>query len=205
MSVITSVNGDVHALIFGGGGVLQMRKLREVTKWSFTAKVNTHEYASNFTGGIKRKLRGCKSASGNINGVFDPIVPIFRQINEDTDCGLYLSFTTNYYIYVDAMIDQMGDLTVDIDNGGIETWQVNWSAIRGWIYPTGLSNLVANMQSGYMSERDLLAAADEMEAEDEEEIDNIESVVRGLANLEKRAPGFTRAAKMKPLAQMQTT
>lgn len=225
MAVITSVTGDVA---FANDNITFVN-LREVTKWSWSAKVNKHEYASNFTGGIRRSLRGTKSASGSINGVYDPFNPIQFQINEDQDGIMRFFFigtstdstgvsnplggtggiagvgaltgavrpgeiVGGHYIQCPVLINKL-DYNIDIDNGNIVDWSVDWDANGTWTYPIALAPLVAQAARGPISSSSLRGVADMLGTDDEEEMDNIRNVAHLVARMLRDNPGQARASQ----------
>ena len=195
MSVITSVNGDVEyatSIVAGVPTFLNAlggpSKLNEVTKWNWSAKVNVHEYASNYTAGIRRKLRGTKTATGAIHGVYDPIVPIHHQVNEDTDTILRFFFTTAHYIQCPVIIDKL-DFDEDIDNGNITGWTLDWGANGIWTYPAALVPLVLRGLQGTIPGSEAMDVSHDvaykMGVDDEEEIGNIRRVARLVSTMLK--------------------
>lgn len=217
MSVITSVTGDVAISIDGGTTYVN---LREATKWNWSAKVNTHEYASNFTGGVRRRLRGTKQASGSINGVYDPYNPIQSQVNEDTDCiarFYFIGTSTDqtgvsdqptltrpgeivggHYIQCPTLVDKL-DFNVDIDNGNIVDWSLDWGANGTWTYPAALVPLMAFASKGPIPQNALYDVGDQLGA-DEEELENIAKVTRMVAAMLRDNPGQARPASQLAMA-----
>lgn len=207
MSVITSVAGDVAFSIDAG---VTYANLREATKWSWSAKVNTHEYASNFTGGVRRVLRGTKTASGSVNGVYDPFNPIQEQINEDIDCIMRFYFigatgdqtgvegqptltrpgeiAGGHYIQCPVMVNKL-DFNEDIDNGNIVDWSADWNAMGTWTYPAALVPLMAFAARGPIPANALYDVGDALGA-DEEELANIRKVTKlivGMLNVNPKS------------------
>lgn len=128
MSVITGKNGDVR---------IGATQLAEITSWTFTAEINILEYASNKTAGVKRKLSGSKMASGALEGVYDPQIPIHTQIQEGSEVTLDLFYTASHKIVVPVVIENL-EQEVNIDDGEIVTFSADFGATGTWTYPAAL-------------------------------------------------------------------
>ncbi len=122
--------------ISGKNGKVQVAgtDIAEVTKWSFNPTSNNSSWASSSTAGYKDRVGGSKDGSGTIEGKLDVTDPIYNQLEEgDEFTGLFYIDDTRFY-EVPAIVDSM-DLEVDIDDGEVVGWSIDFSTRGQWTKP----------------------------------------------------------------------
>jgi hypothetical protein len=103
----------------------------ECTGWTFEAKCNVHQYASNLSYGFKRAVAGTKSGSGTCKGMFDRTDVIWGDIREGQDLALQLYPNEDHYILARALVESL-KLNEDFDNGDVVSWDISWVTNGPW-------------------------------------------------------------------------
>jgi hypothetical protein len=127
---VSGVRGD--ALYHPAGD-----QISEVKKFTFNPSQETKDYASNKTGGAKKRVSATKDASGTLEGVWDPWDPITDHMEPGTEVVLKLQHYTGQFWLVPAIIDDMS-FDVDIETGDVQAWTANFSLNGPWTKPTAL-------------------------------------------------------------------
>lgn len=108
----------------------------EIRGWKFMPKSNNPQYASNNTAGYKRTVAGVKSATGSANGAYDTSATTFLAVLDvGTAATLKLYVDTTHYFTVASVVDD-ASINVDVDNGEIVSWDLNFTANGSWTNPT---------------------------------------------------------------------
>lgn len=119
-------------------------QVTELTKWGFNPKCGTSAWASNRSGGYKKRVAGNKDGSGSMEGKWDPTAPITDMLEEGTEVTLNLVITGAQKYIVPAIIEGI-KLDVDLDSGDVVGWSADWSTTGPWTKPTPLASLMAPM------------------------------------------------------------
>lgn len=142
---ISGVRGDA---IYNTGGT----QISEVKKFSWNPSQETKDYASNKTGGAKKRVSSVKDGSGSLDGVWDPWDPITDHMEPGTEVTLKLQHYTGQFWVVPAIIDDMS-FEVDIETGDVQTWTANFSLNGPWTKPTALpSTTTTTTTAGFLGE-----------------------------------------------------
>lgn len=112
-------------------------QISEVKKFSWNPKQETKDYASNKTGGAKKRVSSVKDGSGSIDGVWDAWNPITDHMEPGTEVVLRLLHYTGQYWIVPAIIDDMS-FECDIESGDVQSWTANFSLNGPWTKPVVL-------------------------------------------------------------------
>lgn len=107
----------------------------EIRKWSFNPKSNNPAYASNKTGGYKKRVAGVKDGTGSMEGAWDPATPATAVINPGTSATLKLYINATQFYSVPSIIDSF-KLDVDVDSGEIVGWSADFGSDGAWTDPT---------------------------------------------------------------------
>lgn len=123
-----------------GNVVVNGVSIYELTKWSGSFKSNNPAYSSNKTNGHKKRVPGIKDANGAMDGVWDPGNPIYGtniagQLREGVATQAYLYIDANQYYNVYLIVDQF-KIDVDLDEGAIVGWSIDWAADGAWAIDT---------------------------------------------------------------------
>lgn len=108
----------------------------EIRTWSFNPKSNNPSYASHATGGYKRRVAGVKDGSGSTSGAIAAASLPFSDLNVGSDATLVLYLNATLNFSVPSVVDDLR-VNVDIDNGEIVSWDMNFSTNGGWTNPGG--------------------------------------------------------------------
>jgi hypothetical protein len=138
-----SISGKGGDCTVGTGTPVQVA---ELTKWGFNPKCATSAWASNRSGGYKRRVAGNKDGSGSIEGKWDPAVPITDMLEEGTEVTLNLVITGTQKYLVPAIIEGI-KLDVDLDSGDVVGWSADFSTNGSWTKPTATTGLMGPMRT----------------------------------------------------------
>lgn len=145
IGAISGKNGNVTFLplpISGTPGT--PTEVAELTKWSFNPKSNNPAWASNRTGGFKRRRSGIRDGSGSMEGKWDPADPITDYLEDGSEIQLNLVTAGTQQFVVPAIIDGI-KLDVDLDSGEIIGWSADWSLNGAWTKPTATTGFAGPM------------------------------------------------------------
>jgi hypothetical protein len=141
---ISGVRGDA---IYNTGGT----QISEVKKFSWNPSQETKDYASNKTGGAKKRVSSVRDGSGSLDGVWDPWDPITDHMEPGTEVVLKLQHYTNQFWLVPAIIDDMS-FECDIETGDVQTWTANFSLNGPWTIPVALPSTTTTTTAGFLGE-----------------------------------------------------
>lgn len=127
-SAISGKGGDIRL------GTTSPVQFCEVTKWSFNPKSNNNSYASNCSGGFKRRVAGTKEGSGTVDGKWDPTAPPTDALDVGDSITLNLHYNATQKWIVPAVVDSMR-IDVDMDSGDIVGWSIDFSSDGAWTKP----------------------------------------------------------------------
>jgi hypothetical protein len=107
--------------------------LPEITKWSWKPTVTTQEYASNMTGGFKRRVCGSKAASGSVEGKWNRTDSIITHFTEGSTVTLLLYIDATRYISAPALIKTLS-IDVNINDNAITGWTADFDSDGPYVY-----------------------------------------------------------------------
>lgn len=115
-------------------------QVSELTKWTFNPKTNCPAWASNKSGGFKKRVAGIRDASGSLEGKWDPTNPITSGLQDGAMVTLNLITMAGSQFTVPAIIEGL-KVDVDIDSGQPVAWSADFSITGPWTAPTATTIL----------------------------------------------------------------
>ena len=103
----------------------------DVTKWSINKTCNITPFASNSSGGAKKRVAGSKDITGSCEGKYDPTMPIEDHLGEGDSVTITLVRDTGDTIGGAAVVDEL-TLDCDMDSGDPQSWTVSFGANGAW-------------------------------------------------------------------------
>lgn len=131
MAAISGKNGSVETTSGSGGGDGAQT---EITGWTFNTTSNNPSWASSTNPGYKKRVAGVKDGSGTVNGKYDSSNAIFDTFEPGVTVTLTLKLNNSNYYEVPAIVDDF-NLEVDMDNGDVVGWSMNFSTNGEWTEP----------------------------------------------------------------------
>lgn len=122
----------------GGDCIIGSTPVHEIKKWSFKPKSENKDYASNYTGGYKKRVLSVKDATGTLDFVWDPWNPITAVLDVGTAVILKLQTVATQFYLVPAIVDDLS-LDVDIETGAVESGTISFSLNGAWTNPVALA------------------------------------------------------------------
>lgn len=129
MGAISGIGGFVEAS--GGAGPDDGSKIAEITTWTFTTTSNNSAWASSTDPGYKKRVGGVRDCSGTVNGKFNGDIEQYNDLEAGSSVTLTLKINTANYYAVPAIIDEF-NIEVDMDNGEVVGWSMNFSGNGAW-------------------------------------------------------------------------
>lgn len=114
-----------------GGSVDSGSELAEITTWTFTTTSNNSAWASSTNPGYKKRVGGVRDCSGTVNGKFNGDLTDYDDLEAGASVTLTLKINATHYYTVPALVDEF-NLEVDMDNGEVVGWSLNFSGNGAW-------------------------------------------------------------------------
>lgn len=119
------ISGKAGNVLIGASAISELRN------WKHNRKANNHAYASNATGGYKKRVAGVFDSSGSFEMLDDPANNSPALEVGDTATLILKTTAAITQKTVPAIIDSI-DANVDLDEGAIVGYTIGFSGNGAW-------------------------------------------------------------------------